>query len=69
MSRHIRLDIAPATATHCGNGGLKQGDACEHLDKWAKCRAFGRKPLSYDEQEGEYRRLPECLAAEKGASE
>jgi len=66
MSRHIRLDIAPATATHCGEVGDL---ACQFTDCWGKCRAFGRKSLPYDESADQFRRLPECIAAEKGASE
>ena len=66
MSRHIRLDIAPATATHCGNGGQQKRDFCGQLHIWT-CRAF-KKTLDHDAKTHEFKRLPECLAAEKGAS-
>lgn len=69
MPRHIRLDIAPATATHCGIGGVAQEYRCIHADKWGKCNAFGRETLGIDEDADEYLRLEQCLAAEKGASE
>lgn len=69
MPRHIRLDIAPATATHCGVGGVSRENRCIHADKWGKCGAFGRETLGIDEDADEYLRLEQCLAAEKGASE
>lgn len=69
MSRDIRLDIAPATATHCGVGGVSRENRCGNVDKWGKCNAFGRETLGIDEDADEYLRLEQCLAAEKGASE
>lgn len=69
MSRHIRLDIAPATATHCGVGGVAPENRCSNVGGWGECDAFGRETLGIDEDADEYLRLPECLAAEKGASE
>lgn len=60
MPRHIRLGIAPATATHC--------KACQSLCALTeKCGAFNKYPDA--DEEGEFLRIPECLAAEKGASE
>ena len=69
MPRHIRLDIAPATATHCGIGGKPRENRCIHADVWGWCNAFGRKRLGIDDDADEYLRLEQCLAAEKGASE
>lgn len=69
MPRYIRLDIAPATGSHCGEGGLQNADPCQYVSKKDKCKAFGKKPLGYDKDADEFVRLPECLAAEKGASE
>lgn len=67
MPRHIRLDIAPATATHCGEGDGK----CRRLrpgeERW-RCEAHGRE-MDYGDIREWPQRLPECLAAEKGASE
>ena len=63
MPRHIRLDIAPATATHCGVGGVSRYHRCGNV-KWGKCNAFGRETLGIDEDADEYLRLPECIAAE-----
>ena len=68
MKRLITLDIAPATATHCGLGG-SQGRPCSQATTRGRCRAFGRQVLGVDLEANEYLRLPECLAAEKGASE
>lgn len=69
MPRHIRLDISPATATHCGVGSVARENRCSNVDKWGKCNAFGRETLGIDEDADEYLRLEQCLAAEKGASE
>lgn len=68
MPRHIRLDISPATATHCGDGFGR----CHFLDgTWPRCDAFPRSKTEpeYDSDKTEFLRSPECLAAEKGASE
>jgi len=69
MPHHIRLDIAPATATHCGVGGVARENRCRHINQWGMCGVFGNKRLGNDDDADEYLRLPECLAAEKGASE
>lgn len=65
MSRIIRLSIAPATATHCGDG---DGSHCQMLHfrgASALCRAF---PLagSVTDTTGSWHfaRLPECIKAE-----
>lgn len=63
MPRHIRLDIAPATATHCA------GCPClviESTGRWY-CQAFQQR-LKHSDKDRAHR-LPECLAAEKEASE
>ncbi len=65
MKRLITLDISPATATHCG----ESGDLCGQATKLGGCRAFGRKPLAYDDTVNEYHRLPECIAAEQNAAQ
>ena len=54
--RRIALDIV-ATDTHCG-------EECEHFDAgWAWCDEFRENPDSEDGQT--FKRLPECIAAEK----
>ena len=63
MSRQIRLDIAPATATHCGENGKD----CQYLRLGWVCDWFGY--LRRDPERETAHRLPECLAAEKEASE
>lgn len=70
MPRHIRLDIAPATATHCLASEahiLNPNARCPKLRLnpcW--CAQFEQAPTWDDARP---QRLPECLAAEKGASE
>jgi len=59
--RQIKLTIA-ATETHCAN----EDDTvvCAHADQeW--CQVFNRQIW----KDGEYRRLPQCIAAEKEAGE
>lgn len=62
MSRMIRLNIAPATETHCGDGVHTCPLITLDVDY---CQAFGS--LGYDTAAKEYRRLPACIAAEVGA--
>jgi len=69
VRRLITLDISPATATHCGEGGLQNADPCQYASKKDKCKAFGKKPLKYDKDADELMRLPECIAAEQNAAQ
>jgi len=59
--RTIKLTIV-ATATSCANED--DNVVCEYTDQeW--CRVFNRQIWKY----GEYKRLPQCIAAEKEAGE
>ena len=58
--RLITIDISPATETHCGD--------CPCADPLLeKCHAFN-KDQEWNE-EGDFLRLPECIAAEKGTGQ
>lgn len=64
MKRQITLDISPATATHCGDGRGR----CDKLDAgYQCCDAFPRRrhDPEFDHDMIEYKRIPECLAAEQ----
>lgn len=61
MKRPITIDISPATETHCGDVGR----FCPQLSPLCQCRLFGWNILKRDEGRAEYKRLPECLAAEQ----
>lgn len=68
MKRLIAIDISPATATHCGDGRRR----CDKLDAgWPRCDAFPRSKQDpqLDHDGLEYKRLPECIAAEQNAAE
>lgn len=58
--RQIRLDIV-ATDTHCGAGM----ERCQYADPtWPKCVAFEDAALELDLSEMQFKRLPQCIAAE-----
>lgn len=66
MTRMIKLSIAPATETHCGDGDRR----CPQWDPgYVTCGAFWKDPADteYDHRKMEYKRLPACIAAEVGA--
>ena len=61
--RTIALQIV-ATDTHCGDSGK----ACQHLDRgYLRCDVNQEADLKWDSEACEFRRLPECIAAEKTA--
>ena len=58
--REIWLRIV-ATDTHCG----ARMERCRHADAtWPKCVAFEDSELELDLSEMQFKRLPECIAAE-----
>ena len=58
--RTIQLRIV-ATDTHCG----ARMERCRHADAtWPKCVAFEDSELELDLSEMQFKRLPECIAAE-----
>lgn len=59
MDRLIKLSIAPATETHCGD----RDGAC-HFGTYRVCLAYDGSFREYDETASAYRRLPACIAAE-----
>ena len=65
MHFEIKVIAEPGSATHCLECPLVYDSA-----EKGRCRGFG-KPLEFSNAffYAGYRRLPECLAAEKGASE
>ena len=67
MRRLITLDISPATATHCGDGRGR----CDLLDPtWPCCNAYRHaNHPELDHDTFQYKRLPECIAAEQNAAQ
>ena len=65
MKRLIMVDISPATDTHCGHGPKQ----CQNRSWFIplRCDVFPNRPLLPDASL-EFRRLPECIAAEKKES-
>lgn len=63
--RRIALDIV-ATDAHCG----ARMERCRHADAtWPKCVAFEDSELELDLSEMQFKRLPECIQAERRAQE
>lgn len=63
MSRMIRLNIAPATETHCGTSwASNRCPRIRFLEEFALCGVFNRR-LEYPD-DGLPERLPACIAAE-----
>ena len=59
--RRIALVIAPATKTHCGDENDRRCAALRPAT--GECGSLGL-PLFWDSKQLEYKRRPECLAAE-----
>jgi len=63
MTRMIKLSIAPATETHCGDRTGRCRFLLQHVHH---CSAFARPEVRYDLEHREFLRLPACIAAEVG---